>query len=190
MRVARESDRKPPKQSWLRKGRYGRLVGTRNDRPVESHYFVFAGQETFIKVRSTFVPGALDPKALEIFVDDLLASVTPHYECPGVTLTRDPSVLYLPIFIPIEAPMQSLPRLVDSILTGMGYGFDFRWIDEGRWRTLPVLIDVPPRSWGPPFPIRESSLRAIRKNRIVPDRDPGPTALRIRNRTEERGPRM
>ena len=131
--VVRTKSRKPPKGSWLDRGRLTIFRGERHRAPIESYRWLFLGQETLVEIRVTISPGAIEPAVLEQFVDAVLLSLPPHYNCPDGLGTDRPDVS----FISVDVPMQSLRPMVDSVLTSLGFTFEFRSVTEGLWRATP-----------------------------------------------------
>lgn len=134
----------PERGSWLTPGRHARFRLFRDGKQYESHFVIVAGQELFLKVRATFLPGSVTPEHLHKFISQLLASAPPDYRCPdgpsaSAGMTMSTALL---------AASHDLPPRIDSALADEGYALEYRSVDEtdGRWRTAPRF------SWPPDSP--------------------------------------
>jgi len=125
----------PGRGSWLTPGRHARFRLFREGKEYESHFVILAGQEQFLKVRATFLPGSVTSARLQEFIAQVLASAPPQYRCPAGPSTTEGIVMYTAL----PAANNDLPPRIDSLLAEEGYAVDYRSVDatDGRWRTAP-----------------------------------------------------
>lgn len=122
-----------PTGSWLHRGRHLTLRIVRRGQPLRSHFLVFVGRETILKVRVSYPPGDFSAATVDTFVTMLLPLVPPPFTCrsglatePGITISTTQA----------QDP-RHVVRALDSLLMLPPEVLDYRAPTEGRWRSLP-----------------------------------------------------
>lgn len=139
-----ESEVPPPTQSWVGRGRHIQMRMVRHGTTLESHFFIFAGREVFLKVRATFPPSAANAQVLDAFLPALLAATSPPYSC-HLGLTSDPGISVSTTRFGATGPVA---HTLDSLLVHRAAPLDYRSEESGNWRTLPQFGPLPGSSTG------------------------------------------
>ncbi len=126
----------PPEGSWLERGRLTAMREYRDGRAADSYLWLFLGQETLVQVRGASPAGRIDFATLGRFVDTLLLTVPPTYDCSDGVAT-DSTILTV---YSTEGPRPRLSRIVDSTLGALGYQFAYHSESRGLWRTVPRSV--------------------------------------------------
>jgi hypothetical protein len=128
-----ENSVQAPAQSWVGNGYHLRFRLVRRGASRDSHLYVFAGLESFVKFRATFSPGTVPDSLLDSFVQTILIQAPPPYTCAAGYRT-EPGIS---VSVTLAETATELASAVGAAFERLGYTLDYQGPHFGLWRTLP-----------------------------------------------------
>jgi hypothetical protein len=143
MTVVRDESFPAPAGSWLGEGRHVTLRVVQRGEVGESHFLVWAGQETLVKIRATYPVGQFPTTQLKTFANELVAEFPPRYSCP-LAPSRSNSITASVVLPKLD---QALADRIDGAFADLPAGLSYRAPAQGQWRSEPTFViprGVPP----------------------------------------------
>ena len=132
------TSRTVPSASWVDAGRVLRFRLLDDGTWYDSFYYLFAGRETYLKIRVSHPLGENRRSEVEPFVDAVLSQWPAPYSCRD--LADEEGVL---LSTTIAEPVDTVAQRISEAASELGYRFAYADAKQGRWRTAPQF--APPR---------------------------------------------
>lgn len=124
-----------PSGSWVGEGRHLTLRTVSHGQTATSHFMVWAGAETYLKIRATYPIGTVPDTQVRAFAEEILRRTPPPYTCGS-----GPSNAQV---VSVSTAFPDMPKVlvqrIDSVLGASATSLDFRAPDRGLWRSAPTF---------------------------------------------------